>query len=129
MPAEIWLLVLGAAISSVSQIVLKRGADRPVPEGLTRWRGLAAQYLNVHVVVGYGLLVISMGLAVIALAKVELKYSAIIEALGYAMVMVLSRVFLREPMTRRKIVGNLVIMVGVLLFGSTILRPLGLRAF
>jgi len=129
MPVEIWLLVIGAALSSVSQVVLKRGADREIPSGLTRRQSLLAQYLNVPVVLGYGLLLISMGLAIIALAKVDLKYAAIIEALGYAMVMILSRVFLHEPMTRRKIVGNLVIMAGVLVFGSTILRPLGLPAF
>jgi len=129
MPIEMWLLVIGATLSSVSQVVLKRGADREIPSGLTRWQGLLAQYLNVTVMVGYGLLLISMALVVVALAKVDLKYAAIIEALGYGMVMILSRVFLHEPMTRRKIIGNLVIMAGVLVFGSTILRPLGLPAF
>jgi drug/metabolite transporter (DMT)-like permease len=119
MPPEVWLLFLGVLVSSVSQVVLKLGANRPIPKGATRWKSFRIQYVNVRVIGGYTLLALSMGLAIAALTKVDLKYGAVVESLGYACVMVLSRVFLGERITARKVIGNLIIISGVIVFASS----------
>jgi drug/metabolite transporter (DMT)-like permease len=119
MQPELWLLVLGTLLSSVSQVFLKLGADRDMPAA-TRWAAFRSQYLNWQVLFGYGLLALSMLLAIIALMKVDLKFVAVIEALSYAFVMVLSRAFLREQITWKKLVGNALIIAGVVVFGVSI---------
>ena len=51
-----------------------------------------------------------------AYTQVDMKYGAVIDTFSYVFVMVLSWLLLRERFTRRKVLGNLVIMVGVLIY-------------
>jgi multidrug transporter EmrE-like cation transporter len=80
-----------------------------------------AQYLNRHVVGGYTLLLVAMVIPLYALKFIDLKYAAIFESLGYVFIMVLSAIFLHERVTRRLIVGNILIIAGVIMFGSHII--------
>ena len=47
---------------------------------------------------------------------VELKSGAMIEALGFVLVMVFSRVVFHERITKRKLLGNALIILGILVF-------------
>jgi drug/metabolite transporter (DMT)-like permease len=125
MRIEFYLLIGGVLLSSLSQILLKTSADRAeATSGETVTSGLLSriksQYFNAFVIIGYLLLLGSMLIVLFAFRVVDLKYAAIIEALGYAFIMALSRVFLKEKITARKIVGNVIIICGVIIFGANI---------
>lgn len=97
------------AVASCSQILLKKGS-------LKGYQGFWHQYLNPHVLGGYGLLALSTLMAILAYRGMDYKNGPVIEALGYLFVMVLSALFLQEKITRKKLLGNILIVVGILVF-------------
>ena len=102
------LAVVSVLIASFSQILLKKGADR-------HQAGLCREYLNIFVILGYGLFVLTTLITILALKDLELTYLPAIEALGYVFVMILSYFILQEKITLRKIIGNFIIVVGILI--------------
>lgn len=96
-------------VASISQILLKKGSLKSYPNFLR-------EYLNPYVICGYILLFASTLLTIFALTGMEYKNEPIIEAFGYIIVMVLSKVFLDEKLTKRKVIGNLVILLGIFVF-------------
>ena len=105
----LWLLAASVALASVSLIILKAGANRP-------HKNWFFEYCNPFVLTGYGLLLCSTLLTVAAFSGADFKNAPVIEALGYVFVLVLSRVFLGERITRRKLAGNALILAGILIF-------------
>ncbi|MFT8887967.1 MAG: EamA family transporter [Ethanoligenens sp.] len=109
MTGYVFLLVASVAVASVSQLLLKVSADRP-------HRGFWREYGNPWTLGAYGLLFCSTLLTVAAFRGLAFKNAPVIESLGYLFVLILSRVFFREKITRRKLAGNLLIVAGVLIF-------------
>ena len=64
----------------------------------------------------YGITFICMVLMIIAYKGMPFKYGAIIESLGYLYIMVLGRIFLGEKLTAKRVIGNLIIVCGVVVF-------------
>lgn len=106
----LWL-VLSVAVASLSQILLKKSAQKTYPN-------LIREYLNVGVILGYGMMVLSTLLTVAGYAGLEYKNGAVIESLGFVLVMILSRMFLGEKITRKKVLGNALILAGIVIFYS-----------
>lgn len=105
-----WLmLVLSVTVASFSQILLKKSAAK-------EYDNIIREYLNPYVIIGYGMMVVSTILTVIAYRGVEYKNGPVIESLGYLLVMFLSFVFFKEPITKKKILGNALILLGILVF-------------
>ena len=105
-----WLAMFGAvALSAASQMLLKKAAK-------TDYSNPVREYLNVWVIGGYGLLVLSMLSVVYACRGLEMKNVPVIEALGFPLVMVLGRIFYGEKLTRNKLIGMGLIMLGVAVF-------------
>lgn len=102
-------MICAVVISSFSQILLKMSARR-------NYSSLIREYLNPYVITGYGMMVLSTLLFVAAYRGVDYKNGPVIESLGYIMVMVLSYVFFKERVSRRKIVGYGMILLGVIVF-------------
>lgn len=106
----ILLMFLSVIIASFSQIILKKGARQ-------KHTSLIKEYLNVYVISGYFLMVVTTVLNILAYSHgVEYKNGPIIETLGFVLVTLLSRAFFQEKITARKIVGNLLILCGVVVF-------------
>lgn len=103
----------GVFIASIAQILLKKSAR-------IRREKMVQEYLNRLVLGGYAILFASMCIAILAYRVVPLKYGAIIESLGYVFVMLLSAAFLKEKITRKKLIGNLIIILGVVVFSLQI---------
>lgn len=103
------ILLLSVFVASVSQILLKLSANKTYANRLR-------EYLNPLVVAGYGLLFISTLLTMVALKKVPLSWSPVIESASYLFVSVLGYFVLRERFTKRKLLGLLVILIGILVF-------------
>ncbi|MDO5134841.1 MAG: EamA family transporter [Eubacteriales bacterium] len=109
MKLHIGILLLSVLAASVSQILLKISADRSYPSRIR-------EYLNLHVLTGYGLLFLSTILTMIALKRVPLSWAPVIESFSYIFVSVLGFWILKEHFTKRRLLGLLVILVGILVF-------------
>ena len=103
------LYLISVTIAAFSQLLLKKSANRT-------HESLLKEYLNLYVIGGYGLLVMSMLLTIGAYRGLAYKNGPIIESLGYVLVMLLSGIFLKEKITARKIAGTALILAGILVF-------------
>lgn len=109
MSDSVWILVLSVFIASCSQIILKSSAGQ-------EHENMLKEYLNVRVVTGYGMMVLSTILTIIAFRGLEYKYGPVIESLGYVFVMVLGNLYLKEKITKKKLAGNALILLGIFIF-------------
>lgn len=103
------IAILSGMLSSFSQILLKKSAQK-------QSRTVIQEYLNPYVIGGYVITALCMILTVIAYRGVPFKYGAVLESLTYLYIMILSKLFLGEKLTRKKIAGNIVIVIGVIIF-------------
>ena len=62
------------------------------------------------------MMVVSTILTILAFKGLDYKNGPIIESVGYVFVMVLSSIILKEKITKKKIAGNLLILLGILVF-------------
>jgi len=95
-------------VSATSQLMLKKAADNP------RYTGLRF-YVNPLVILAYLLFFGCMVLNVIALQTLDLTVASVLEASGFLYVMVLGSLFLHERITAKKLVGNALIIVGIVI--------------
>lgn len=109
MNSSVWILIVSVFIASCSQIILKTSAGE---EHKNLWK----EYLNIGVMTGYGMMVLSTILTILAFRGLEYKYGPVIESLGYVFVMILGNLFLKEKITKKKLVGNGLILMGILIF-------------
>ena len=61
-------------------------------------------------------MVLGMLLNVVAFTRVDYKNGPVIDSLGFLFVMILSSIFFKEKITRKKLLGNLIILVGIVIF-------------
>lgn len=106
------IAILSGILSSFSQILLKKASTRARDTGAS----LLRQYLNPYVLCGYGLMALCMVLMIFAFRGLPYKVGPVLESLAYLYVMVLSRLFLGESITPRRLAGNLLIVAGVVIF-------------
>lgn len=104
-----FLAFLSMLIASTSQVLLKLGAQREYPNFIR-------EYLNPFVIGGYGLLVVSMVIAIVCYKGLGYLGTIVLEPISYVIVMILSRIIFREKVTRSKIVGMLLIIAGIAVF-------------
>lgn len=105
----VFLLILAVLVSSISQIILKKSSSKT-------YKSIIKEYLNVYVITGYGLMVLSTVLVVLGLKGVPYKNEPIIESIGYLFVMILSNRLLGEKITKKKVLGNVLILVGIAVY-------------
>lgn len=103
------VLLVSVFISSVSQILLKKAANRKYDSPLR-------EYLNPLVIGAYAMFFGSVILTMLALKFVPLSMSPILESTGYIFVSVLGYFFLRERFSRKKLIGIALILVGIAIF-------------
>ena len=103
------MLLLSVVIASFSQILLKKSAKK-------HYDSFIKEYLNPYVIIGYGMMVISTILTIFAYKGVAYKNGPVIESLGYILVMFLSFLFFNEKITKKKVMGNVLILIGIFVF-------------
>jgi len=80
-------------------------------------KNFIGEYLNVKVIVGYGLMFVGMFLNIYAYSKnVTLQNSAMMQTIGNIWVVILSWKFFSEPITKKKVLGNILIIGGIIAF-------------
>ena len=102
-------LLLSVFISSVSQILLKKAANRTYENTLR-------EYLNPLVIGADAMFFGSVILTMLALRYVPLSMSPILESTGYIFVSVMGYFFLKERFSRRKLLGFALILGGIAIF-------------
>lgn len=105
----VFVFIGSVFISSISQIVLKSSARDSFDNKLR-------EYLNIKVILAYGLFFISSLLTILAYKGVPLSMGPVLESTGYIWVAILGRIILKEKINRKKIIGLICIIVGVLIF-------------
>ncbi len=105
-----FLIMLGGTFfSAISQILLKQSANKDYSNPLK-------EYLNWRVITAYGLFFGILLLNTWCYTQVDMKYGPVIDTAAYVFVLILSKVILKEQITRGKIIGNLIIILGIIVY-------------
>jgi len=116
----IFILILIAVVVGVSgQLIIKKGV---LTLGGIGSGGLLAFFAKAAfspwIIAGIFLYVLGTGVWLILLTKVDVSYAYPMLSLGYVFVLFFSFVFLHEPLTALKLLGTLLIVIGVSLIAS-----------
>lgn len=102
-------LFLSVIISAFSQVLLKKSA-------LKAYSSPLREYLNPFVIIGYGIFFLAVFLDMLALKKVPVSYIPIVESSSYIFIIVFSRIFFNERISKRKMLAIAVILAGVAVY-------------
>lgn len=102
-------LIMGTFISALSQVILKKAAQK-------KYDSFLKSYLNFPVIFAYGLFFGTTILSLFAYKVVPLSMGAIIQSLNYGFILVFGQIFFNEKITLRKIIGVLIILLGIYIF-------------
>ena len=99
----------GTFFTAVSQILLKQSSN-------IKYENKIREYLNFRVILSYGMFFLNLLLNTWCYTKVEMRYGPVIDTAAYVFVLILSRLILKEKITKGKILGNLIIITGILIY-------------
>ena len=102
-------MISAVVVSAFSQILLKTSAKK-------QHTSIFAEYLNLPVIGGYAMMVASTILVIMAYKGIDFKNGPVIESAGYVLILFLSRLFFHEKITWKKMVGNALIIAGIVVF-------------
>ena len=105
----LWVALLSVVIASFSQVMLKMGAGKTYSSKIR-------EYLNLYVISGYGMLFVSMVLTIVAYSHLSYLSVPVVEAVGYVLVPVLSYFIFKEKLSKRKLLGILFILCGIIIY-------------
>ena len=103
------IAIASGVVSAFSQILLKKSSN-------VSYDSTVKEYVNPYVIGGYLMTALCMVLMIIAYKGLPFKYGAVLESLVYLYVMILSNVILGEKLTIKRVLGNIVIVCGVIVF-------------
>ncbi len=103
-------MVSAVVVSAFSQILLKKSAKKT-------YSSVIREYLNPYVIIGYGMMMLTTVLTVFAYGTgLDYKNGPVIESLGYVLIMFLSLMFFGEKITPKKLIGNSLVILGIIVF-------------
>lgn len=103
------LMILVELIAASSQMLLKKSAGKT-------YTSIIREYVNGLVISGYFLLMLSMVLSIVCYGGLGYMGVVVMEPINYIMVMVMSRIFFKEKITKKKVIGGLLIICGIVVF-------------
>ena len=103
------IYLFGVIISAFSQVLLKKSAD-------VKTTSFLKQYLNIKVISAYTIFFIASFLSVYAYKVSPVTLGAILGTLEYGLVAILSYVFFKEKLTKKQILGILLIIAGIIVY-------------
>ena len=103
------VIFLGAVlISSIAQIVLKASSGK-------KYENIIREYLNPMVMGAYIVFFGATLISTFAYREIPLSLGPILESSGYVYVTILSFMFLQEKISTKKLVGNVLIILGIII--------------
>ena len=103
------LMLAGTLFSAISQVLLKQSAN-------ITYKNPIREYLNWRVILAYAIFFGVLLSNTYAYTRVDMKYGSIIDTLAYVFVFLLSVFILHEKISKRKLIGNLLIIAGILIY-------------
>ena len=103
------VMLVSVFIASCSQVLLKTAANKIHKSNI-------AEYLNARVLLAYTMFGVSAIIGMYVLRHIPISLASAIEAVAYAYVAILSRFILKERITKRKLIGIIMIFFGVIIF-------------
>ena len=100
------IALLVILLTSAGQIYLKLGADR----------SKKSRFINSYVLIGYILFFLTIILSYYLMKLVPMKNFTVVMSLNYIMVMIASKIFLMEEITKDRLIGTILVAFGVLVF-------------
>lgn len=103
------LYLFSVLVASLSQVILKKSA-------MIHYETRLKEYLNPYVIGAYFFFFGSSLLTTFSYGGVPLTMGPVLESTGYIYVGVLGVFILKERLSRRKIIGNLLIVGGIMIY-------------
>lgn len=102
-------LVLGVFISTISQIILKKSAQK-------KHGSFIKEYLNPYVIGAYLIFFAATFMSIYAYKVIPLSLGPILDSSGYFFITVLGALFLHEKITKKKVISLAVIILGIVIY-------------
>ena len=103
------ILFVTTFFTAFSQVLMKQSTQQ-------EHKSWIYEYLNWRVILAYGIIFTVLMVNTYAYTEVEIKYASIIDSFSYVNVMLFSYLLLKEKFTKRQLIGNLVIIAGILVY-------------
>lgn len=104
---HVFIYVFSVLISAVSQIILKSSAD-------IKYDSKIKEYLNPRVIIAYGIFFLATLVTVFAYKGIPLSLGPILETTGYLWVSLLGYFILKEKISKRKLLGLVIVVLGII---------------
>ena len=102
-----FMAFLSVFASTTSQILLKTQANKTERESFFK------KFLNIRVILSYGILMLSLAFNQVALIHVPASVVPCITATSFIWIFLFSFIFLKEKPSRKKILGVVLILAGI----------------
>lgn len=103
------LYLFSVLVASLSQVILKKSA-------MIHYDTHLKEYLNPYVIGAYFFFFCSSLFTTFAYRVVPLTLGPVLESTGYIYVGILGILILKERLSRRKIIGNILIISGIFIY-------------
>lgn len=103
------IYISGVLISALAQILLKKSANEEKESRLK-------EYLNARTLLAYGIFFGATLCSVFAYKYIPLSFGPILGSLEYIFIAVLSYLCLKEKISKKRLIGLLLIIAGVIIF-------------
>ena len=100
------LFLLSVFVSFCSQIALKKSANK-------KHESKIREIMNPLVLGAYICFFGASLLTVFAYRGVDLSWGPVLETTSYIYILILSAIFLKEKITKKKVLGNIIIIIGI----------------
>jgi len=104
-----FILFATTFFTALSQVLMKQSAQ-------IEHKSWIYEYLNWRVILAYGIAFTVLMVNTYAYTEVDIKYASIIDSFSYVNVMLFSYLLLKEQFTKTQLIGNLVIILGILIY-------------
>ena len=103
------MIFIATFFSAISQILLKKSANQT-------HKNVIFEYLNWRVILAYFIFFAVLMVNTVAYTKIDMKYGPVIDTCTYVSVMLLSLLILKEKFKKGRLIGNLIIIIGVIIY-------------
>ena len=103
------LVIFSGLLAAFSQLLLKKSA-------MSNHNSRIAEYLNLYVISSYGVLFGTTLINMIALRVIPYKLVPMLGTVSYIFVILLSKLIIKEKIGRKKWIGMILIIVGIVVF-------------
>ncbi len=101
-------------LAAVSQMLLKIAAEKnKEASGIRR-------LLNIRVIISYLMLLCTIFMNMIAMRYMPYKYTPVLATISYVFVMLLSYFVLRERISKKQVIGMVMIFTGIVVFNLSL---------